>query len=87
MSPSATPATQTAAATTGPKHATRANPVPEVPRLPRKVKVCVCVSKLCVYELCMSKLYVCVYELRVSKLSVSKLCASKLCVSKFCVCV
>ena len=82
MSPSATPATQTAAATTGPKHATRANPVPEVPRLPRKVKVCVCV-----YELCMSKLYVCVYELRVSKLSVSKLCASKLCVSKFCVCV
>ena len=38
-SPSATRATQTEAATTGPKRATRASPVPQVTRLPHKVKI------------------------------------------------
>ena len=79
MSPSTTPATQTEAATTGPKRVTRASPVPQVPRLPAQC------HKLCVGKWYVSKL--CVSKWCVGKLCVGELCVSELCVVRLCVCV
>ena len=96
MSPSATPATQTAAAHmaangTQARHQSQPSAISATPATqsdgpsPSVGKWCVskwCVNKLCVNKLCVGKWYVGKLCVSVSKLCVGKFCVSKLCVGK-----
>ena len=102
MSPSATPATQSAAATIGPKRATKSSPVPQVPRL-TKCHACHATPatpatprlprKVPRRHRCVTKLCVkggvwqsCVWQSCVWQMVCDKVVCESWCVTKLCVC-